>query len=666
MNKFLIQEKFNSLKETPYSWQKKPFNWSSRLSALVLGNALLWGLTLIMVQLIPLSYTSSGSISISGVGSQGKVLLPDSGEVGKGNDSPYQYLLKVDPRENYKHIALSKSVLQMAASSLNMSLEDFGEPNLQSTEGTTIIQYDIEGISPTEARNKAQTFYQSLSERVRYLRQDELSRQQVQTQGSLASAKRNLQNAKQKLYEFTTNSPLKVSDQITQLSAQLEEMRVEQANVLAQEKAAISRAKQTSDNLNLPTKDASDALTLLDDQIFQKYLQQYSDSTTLLQSLSATLTASNPQVVEQKALQAKAQTALKQRSRQLLGRPISNQLFQKLNFSADGARQGIATDLLQQKSEQKSLSAQASNLEQQIKRLSNRLQTLTQKQFTLDQLQQDVKLAESIFLSKSAQLNVDQPDYATSYPPIQLVVEPSLPDEADSSKRKTFLLGILALSFIGSTGLLASWWNKNDDSEHDGLLEEELFADNFNKNLLESSSQVDAVPPAMLAGLVPYNANARLVPYNTNIDSNAIQPRELEELSLEQLQEKTNNLRQRWLYIKRAVEEQEEQVLLQSKIINQLEADLKIASLEESSSHNGEDDFNQNGNLRPSPSPSQLRALLMEETERKHLLETSLSVQSRYLNEQQEGMLMYQRVLQERLQEANEQSESSNTSNNAS
>jgi len=650
MNKLSIKPNLNHLKETAVSWQTNRFNWSPRLSLLVLANVVLWGIALVTSQLfIPPSYKSSGSIAISGVGSQGKVTLSDSGQVsGSGEKSPYQYLLKVDPRENYRYIGSSEAVLQMAASNLDIPIDDFGEPILQSTENTTIIEFEIDGENPTEAQKKARSYFNAFSDRITFLRTDELRRQQVQTQNSLATAQTNLNSAKQKYYQFTAKSPLKISDQITQLSEQLEMLRVEQANVVAQEKAALAQVQQTSNNLNLSPEHASDSLVLLDDQLFQKSLQQYSDASTRMQALSASATDSNPLLVEQKALRDQAWSALRNRSRELLGRTMNNKLFNQVNLSASGARRDIATSLLEQKSEQKSLKTKAIALNEQIKRLSDRLQLLSQNQVTLERLQQDAKLAESIFLSQSAQLKVNQPDFATSYPPIQLVVEPSLPKEADNSNRKAFLLGVLALSFIGSTGCLISWWNRSEEEPQDlvpenfflGHPEMSLFTSDLEKSENSEYSN-DTVSSILFREPQPSAASGN-------------PPLEIQNLSLEELQEKTDSLYQRWRYIKQVIEEQEEQHHLLSTVIDKLENNIQIASSKPPTSQND------NGSSKL----LHLKAMLAKELERKRVLETRLEVQRRFLNQQQEGMLLHQRLLQERLQAANNYSKSSNASLN--
>lgn len=629
-------------RDKPGDLYQKRSRWATRLLPLILGNVLIWGLAYLVLQRIPLRYTSEGAITVSGVGSQGKVLLPNAGQAlsGEGNDSPYQYLSTVDPRENYKHIALSEVVLKSAATSAEMSLEEFGEPELQSTEGTTIVEFKIGGSSPAEAQSKARSFYQALTARVKYLRQEEVRQQKLGTRASAETAQRDLQQAKQRLYEFNLQSPLKVVNQINQLSEQLEKLRIQRVNVVSEQRAITSQIQQSSENLSLSPQDATDALVLSDDQVFQKYLQSYSDATVLLQSLSATLTTSNPQVIEQKETRDESWAALQQRSQVLLNRPASSQLLSRLSLRSEGGRQELAADLLNQQAKQQSLGAQARELEQQIEGLSARLQTLSQERLIFDRLQQNAKLSESIFLSKFAQLNVDKPDYATSYPPIQLVAEPSLPEEHDSAPGRTLMLGVLALSFIGTTGMVTLWWNRSEDRDQGGTFFEEQVPDRFHDDFLTASLQAEEPSISHLSAPAPRTMASSLhLGANSNSHNHQVsQPQLIETLSLRELQEITDGLHQSWSYAKGFFEEQEEELRSQYRVISTLQEELSSASLKEFTHEEA-------------VYIDRLKAVLSEEVERKQMLEESLEGQRSHLKEQHETLLRHQRVLQERLQQ---------------
>ena len=622
----------------PPLFRKKPSSplitrprWSARLTPLLMGNLLIWGLALLLLQCMPKSYKSKGAISISSVNSQGKVFLPDAGEVSSDqiSKSPFGYLTKVDPRENYRLIALSDPVLEKAAASFDLSVAEFGEPALNSAVGTTIIEFELEGSSPAEAKNKARVFYETLVDRVKYLRQSELVDQQKDTRVSFENAKREFQAAQEKFYTFTRRSPLKVINQINKLSEQLEGLRIERANIVAQNQSALARVQQVSKALNLSSEDANDALKLADDKVFQAYLQQYSDSTAALKTSSASLTSANPQVVEQRAEQAEAKTALLQRSSVLLGKSVGQTFLQKLTLNSDGQRQQVVADFLSQKAEQSSLNAKAQKLQQEIDRLTTRLQTLSQEQYTFDRLKQDVKLTESIFLAKLGQLNIDKPSYATSYPPLQLVVDPNLPKEYDIAARRTLILGVLALSLIGSTGFIVLWWNK---SEEELIPENDFYIPESYEHPLgqESEQKLDSVDKDPLPkreteieGLIPGSVR--------DIHELDIERLEIEKLSLEQLESITQLLFQHWTYANQFIEEKEEERDAQRKIVKKIEKQIRSAC------HDHDE-----------PRAEHLKTRLSREVERQHFIEESLEGQRSKLDKKHESLLQFQTALKQR------------------
>jgi uncharacterized protein involved in exopolysaccharide biosynthesis len=430
-----------------------------------LANATIWILAFALLQLLKPAYTSKAAMIIPGVGTQGNFAVPGLNTNSANNSdgqSPYSYLLKVDPRQNYQYIAMSDAVLSQAAKAMDMSLEEFGEPIIILGEGTTIMEFSIEGQTASEAQRKAQAFYEALVNHTNYLRVTQLNSQKETTQKTLQSSKTNVREAQSKLSQFRSNSTLKVAGQINRLSDQLEDLRLKKADLQTQEKAVNSRLKKLELSLHLVGNEASEALLVIDDQILQKGLQDYSSTVQNQQLLSSSFTSSNPQIIEE---QMKAETIKKgvvDRGSELLGRPVTIQTIERLNLSAEKGRKELAELLVTIQAEQLGLADQIKELDRQINSLDTRLTTLVEQQPTLNRLEQDVQLSESILVSDVAKLNLNKPELATSYPALQLLSEPSLPEEPDNNRGKTIILGALAASFLCTTGIVMFWWEKPD------------------------------------------------------------------------------------------------------------------------------------------------------------------------------------------------------------
>jgi uncharacterized protein involved in exopolysaccharide biosynthesis len=430
-----------------------------------LANATIWVLALALLQLLKPAYTSKGAMIIPGVGTQGNVNVPGLNNTSANSSdgqSPYSYLLKVDPRQNYQYIAMSDAVLSQAAKAMDMTVEEFGEPTIILGEGTTIIEFSLEGQTASEAQQKANVFYESLVNHTNYLRVTQLNNQKETTQKTLQSSKNNVREAQSKLSQFRSNSALKVAGQIDSLSDRLEDLRLKKADLQTQERAVDSRLKKLEISLSLVGSEASEALLVIDDRILQKGLQDYSSTVQSIQLLSSSLTASNPQVIEEKIKAETVRKAIVARGYEVLGRSVNIQTIERLNLSAEKGRKELVELLVTVQAEQSGLANQIQELDRQIDYLDTRLTTLVEQQPTLNRLEQDVQLSESILVSDVAKLNLNKPELATSYPVLQLLSEPSLPEEADDNRGKTIILGALAASFLCTTGIVMFWWEKPD------------------------------------------------------------------------------------------------------------------------------------------------------------------------------------------------------------
>lgn len=425
----------------------------------VLANASIWALALTLLQFLKPSYLSQGAMIIPGVGTQGNLALPGFGAGSANNkegQSPYSYLLKIDPRQNYQYIGMSDTVLYQAAKAMNMSLEEFGEPIIILGEGTTIIEFSLEGKSAQEAQQKSQVFYETLVNHTNYLRTTQLNYQKETTQRTIESSRDNVRVAQNKLSQFREKSALKVSGQIDRLGDQLEDLRLNRINLLSQKEATESRLRNLERSLNISAFQASEALLVRDDIVLQENLISYNSSLKNIQELNSFFTANSPQVIEEKKKLNAIEQVIVTRGLQLLNRPVTIQSIERLNFS--GGRKQLVELLITLQTDKEGLENQIYEIDRQIIALEIRLTTLVKEQPILNSLEQDVQLSESILVSDVAKLKLDKPELATAYPVLQLLSEPSLPEEPEGNLKKMVILGAVAFSLLLTTGILIFWW----------------------------------------------------------------------------------------------------------------------------------------------------------------------------------------------------------------
>ena len=228
--------------------RKKP-NLSRFVTLGVLFNGLVWLLALAYLKLTPPSYTSQWGVKILEIDSGVEVVLPDGGKAtpAAGGWTPPT---GQDPRNDYVYVATSPDLLAEAAKLANLTAEEYQPPQIEVDEENGIIAFKIEGSTPEEARAKAQGFHQTMKRQIEDLRQTELSRQEKETQVTLAQAKEKLVAAQAKLSQYRAKSGISTDEQIKNLTDNIENLRRQKAELAAQQEGAARRYSQLSKDVN--------------------------------------------------------------------------------------------------------------------------------------------------------------------------------------------------------------------------------------------------------------------------------------------------------------------------------------------------------------------------------------------------------------------------------
>ncbi len=446
----------------------KQGRWEIFLIIGLLANAAIWGAALVYLKVKKPTYTSTWALTLPGSVSETNVSLPNIGQASYQSSSPYGVSTQ-DPRQNYKFIAESEPVLKAAAAQLNLPLEKFGKPQIKLADSTTIMEFAFKGGTPEEARNKSFALYKALQTRLNQLRIQENVQRDVGFQSALSSSQRKLEIAQKRLSDFKAGSMLNSNDQIKALSDNIEQLRRQRAEIIGQQQQASGRLGQLSANLNLSAQSAADAFTLETDQIFQQNLKDYSSASADLVVLGSKFQPNHPTVVAQKAKQNAAQIALLNRAQSLLGRPVSQATLQKLNINSSNSGTGrdrLFQDLVTVQAEQRGLQSQAEGINQQIQQLEARLKALAQQGSTLDALQRNAQVAEAVFSSTLARLDIGRSNAFGSYPLIQLLADPTLPETPSSPKKEYVLLGAVLGSLFINAGLVSLWLRQRQSWIH--------------------------------------------------------------------------------------------------------------------------------------------------------------------------------------------------------
>jgi uncharacterized protein involved in exopolysaccharide biosynthesis len=82
----------------------------------------------------------------------------------------------------------------------------------------------------------------------------------------------------------------------------------------------------------------------------------------------------------------------------------------------------------------------------------------------------DVQIAEAVFSSTLARLDLSKSNVSSSYPQIQIFTEPTIPTAASAPNKKLVLLGAALGSLFCTNGLLLLWLRDRKISRSSALV----------------------------------------------------------------------------------------------------------------------------------------------------------------------------------------------------
>jgi uncharacterized protein involved in exopolysaccharide biosynthesis len=429
------------------------------LALALAANFSIWGITLFLLKDSPREYTSQWSIMVLG-----KVSKSASGEGHGSTASTSAASESGNFKASYKLIATTDSVRKAAAAKVGMTTDQFGQPQVQLLPGTELMTFAITGSTRQEAQKKAYALHEAFQERLNQLRIQYAEEQEAGVENTLSVARKKLEAAQFRLSDYKVRAGLASKDQIDELANNIEALRRLRAEAAAQQRDASIRARRLATDLNISPNLASEAFTLQADPLFQQHLREYSEATVSLANVSTKLGPNHPIVVRETARQSSAQTALLERGEALLGHAVDLAAIARLNTGSSSQtitpREDLFKQIINHNLEQQALAARVQELDRQLYQLEQRLNVLAQRNSTLDALNRDMQIAEAIFSSKLAGLDASSIPIFNSYPPIQMVADPTLPEKGVVPRQKPYFVFATIASLLTTAGLLLLYLRK--------------------------------------------------------------------------------------------------------------------------------------------------------------------------------------------------------------
>ncbi|CAA7627700.1 hypothetical protein MCP1_70049 [Candidatus Terasakiella magnetica] len=384
------------------------------------GLGSIWLLSLLVLAFWPRQFTSEATLVLPSAGGTSAVSLERIGQASSNSASPFG-ASGLSPMVNYKEILESRQVATVVAETLGMEKTALAKPRAKVVDQTQLISVQMSGPSAGEAQLRLATVLSVFQDELERLRRDESDQRDFKYRVTIKEFQRNLEQIRARILAHQASSGLVTMDQYSQLIEIIEQLAKQATEAAAMRQQKEGEASQLTSSLGITASGAADALALQSDPVFRGLLGSYAEAT---QKLSANLTKwgdEHPEVMAARGQRDAAQTDMRKRARQLIGR-IDDKLLKYLEADAGRNQADLLQRLVSVGSEATGYGRQAQELESRIAVLRERVVSKSNDAAILEDLMRDLQLAEAVFRTALARIDTGKTDHCMTTENLGLMI----------------------------------------------------------------------------------------------------------------------------------------------------------------------------------------------------------------------------------------------------
>ncbi|OED50153.1 hypothetical protein AB838_03470 [Rhodobacteraceae bacterium (ex Bugula neritina AB1)] len=424
------------------------------LAFCLLGLALIWAPVNGYLQTAPLVFKSHASLILPGSGASASMNLNGIGQASSYANSAFASN-SVSPTETYKRLIGADRILAAAAAAMGLTRRDFGKPRIRLVDQTSLIHVEMTGTSAHDAQQRGDALLQAFFEELDALRQDEKATREDSALAAIVDYQRSVAATRRDISQLQKSSGLLSGDEFDAMVEDTRELegRVESLAAVLQEKTqSVAALEQT---LGIPAAAAAATLKLFADADFLALKDESAVHAAKLAQARASYGEGHPKVQAARTAQAAADHSASQQAAAVTG--IQFDELKRLDLAPDGARAELLAQLVRMDAERRGTARQHEALTQRLVFEQTRLRRLSAGAARLKDLQRDFSVAEAVFASAIARNQSAKSDVYASYPLVQVLENPSLPERPSSPDRMLAFAAGAAASFMLLVALMLGW-----------------------------------------------------------------------------------------------------------------------------------------------------------------------------------------------------------------
>jgi uncharacterized protein involved in exopolysaccharide biosynthesis len=431
--------------EAAFRRKAPKFHWSIPAIAAV------WLMAAGYFFLMPPIYQSKWSLILPAANNGSTVSLETIGQTSTSPSHPFGSV-SLSPKVIYKEIAASEQVRRMAAEAMGVSVQAFGKARVKLIDETSLMMFQMNGSTPEQAQSKARALMVAFEKQLDVLRRDELEKRESLVRENLKANRANLERVRAEMLEFQRTSGLLSLEQFKETSSSAEKLRQKLGAQQADLEMLLARQRRLMSRVGLSPELAARGIRLAADPMFGELADKYSKANAIAHESSGRYGPQHPKLRNAKLT---AQAALDEllkivRRSDESGTTDIGELLLVLNASHQSE---LFKEIVANESAVAGREREVEALKQELATLESKVAEMGRAAAKLQALQKDHLVAEAVFTSAAARLDINRTDLFASYPMVQVLAQPDLAENRSHPR----LRYALAAGFLGTFFILLAW-----------------------------------------------------------------------------------------------------------------------------------------------------------------------------------------------------------------
>lgn len=420
----------------------------------LLGGTLIWAPITGYLKTAPERYKSVASLILPGSGASASLNLNGIGQASSYASSAFASNA-VSPTETYKRLLGADRIIDAAAASLDMPRSALGRPRVNLVDQTSLIHIEMVGNSPADAQARTDAILTAFFTELDALRTDEVDTREDSGLQAIADYRDSVAATRAEITGLQAESGLlsmKQYEDLVDRHLTLEARVKDLAAVLGEKSAEV---QQLQTQLGTTPQRAAATLKLFADGAYVTMLNEAARFEADYAQTSALYGARHPKVQEARRTRDEAVNAAQRLSGDITKLPAEE--IAALDLAPNGVRADLLSQLVKKDAERAGIAQEFAALKNQLAEAADNIDAKRLAAATLQDLERDFAVAEAVFASAIARTKSSKSDFYASYPLVQMLENPSLPEKPSSPNKKLAIAAGVAATFMMLIGLLIGW-----------------------------------------------------------------------------------------------------------------------------------------------------------------------------------------------------------------